>query len=777
MNRTEKVRLTLGVFLSLSLCGAEHTVYAQNMTSAEETAETPTARTYVTKDINVEGEGARDYFGNELTEQSYYRTGGDVDIIDRRTLDRRHYDQLSDALRQIPGIQIKTPGYRGGEFGYTQTHNIVTINGDDRVVVLVDGRRMDNAAGSTVASRSGDRSKALVDINQITNIDNIEKVEVIKGPGASFYGSDATGGVINIITRKGGKKPAGTLDLSTGSWGRHNYKLTYGGATDDGKLNYFFALGREMGGDSKYKDGLNGNIYTYGNTGYKEEYANLRLDYTFDKTHALRAAYNHMQSDADYPLTAPDYRYMNQTDWDRIVTGYNKGNGLTGNIKNPGYRNLWLMWVGAYTAYNKNNTDITYTFHRDNGMESFVRVYDQNERYWGSWGMGDEFDHPPLPGSAAWGPWLEQLKKNNPAVALRTTRNYRSWFNKLQNRGIQFQLGKSFGKHDVLTSWTYDNAKAFSIQVRTGKQSSVKRNTVIGYIQDKISLSDKWEITPSLRLAHYSDAHSISQSGVHSTGGKTTNTVTPSLNTQYAFNDQTSAYFGYSRVRRPLRPSDYTARNGTDPANLEDEKGDVWTLGVRHGFSNKTTASVHYDYTRMSNAVVRYSVWDSTAHDFKLKFVNAKEKKTSVNLSLQHRFDPHLTLTAGYSHAFDKFSAKDGMTFDPELKWADGNVNSVINRLRPANTYTADLAYENRKLYAALMGTWYTGCDTSAYTSKRAFILDLSVNYTLQKDLTLYAAISNLTNQAYETVYTSYLGMGAWPQPSRHFMVGMKYKF
>lgn len=204
----------LGILMSTMMTGGIE-VHAQDTDTAvpvEETVKT----SYETKDIEVEGE-MKDPFGNVMTEQSYYRTGGDVNVIDRDTLEKRHYDQLSDALRQVPGVQIKTPGYRGGEYGYTQTHNIVTINGDDRVVVLVDGRRMDNSVGNVVSGRSTSGSKAVTDINQVTNIDNIEKIEVIKGPGASFYGSDATGGVINIITRKGTDKSYGSLDLSTGS--------------------------------------------------------------------------------------------------------------------------------------------------------------------------------------------------------------------------------------------------------------------------------------------------------------------------------------------------------------------------------------------------------------------------------------------------------------------------------------------------------------------------------------------------------------------------------
>ena len=755
----------LGILMSTMLMGGTD-VYAQDTESTvpgEETVKT----TYVTQDIDVEGK-MKDPFGNVMTEQSYYRTGGDVNVIGRDTLEKRHYDQLSDALRQVPGVQIKTPGYRGGEYGYTQTHNIVTINGDDRVVVLVDGRRMDNSVGNVVSGRSTSGSKAVTDINQVTNIDNIEKIEVIKGPGASFYGSDATGGVINIITRKGTDKSYGSLDLSTGSWNRHNYKLNYAGSTDQGKLKYFFTLAREMGGDAKYKDGLSGNTYTYVNTGYKEETFNLRVDYDFDPTHSLQAAFNHMQSDADYPLTAPDHKYFNQADWDRIKTDYSVHKKY-GDPKNPGYRTLWYMWAvtGAYNAYNKNNLDLTYTFHRDNGMESFVRYYEQHERYWGSFGGGSRQDSP-VPDTPEWFEW---------GKANYRSRDHRSWYHHLENKGIQFQLGKSYGKHDVLTSWTYDNSKYYNTQVSTGKNTSVKRDSILGYIQDKILLSDKWELTPSLRFAHYSDTNHISQDGVHSIGGASSNTITPSLNTQYRFDKDTSAYFGYSRVRRPLKPSDYTAVNDSNPANLQDEKGDVWTIGVRHDFSPNTTASVHYAYTRMSNAVVRYSIWDGAVSDFKLKYVNAKEVKKSINLSLQHQFNPHLSITAGYSHDFDKFSAKDGMTFDPELKWADGNVNSVINKLRPANTYTADLAYENGKLYTALTGTWYTGCNTMAYTSRRALVLDFNINYALQKDLTLYASVVNLTNQAYETVYTSYLGKGSWPQLGRHFLIGMKYKF
>ena len=252
---------------------------------------------------------------------------------------------------------------------------------------------------------------------------------------------------------------------------------------------------------------------------------------------------------------------------------------------------------------------------------------------------------------------------------------------------------------------------------------------------------------------------------------------------QYAFEKGTSAYLGYTRVHRPLRPKDYTS-SYEDPygnellANLKDERGDVWTMGLRHDFSKKTSASVHYDYTRMSNAVVGYNVLDPNdpTQSF-YRAVNANELKKSFNLTLQHRFDKHLTVSADYFHAYDHYAAKDGMTFDPDLSLEDGNVNSVINELRPANIYKFDIAYDNRRLNASLSGTWYTGMNTMVFTSKRKMIMDFNINYKLHKDMTIYASIENLTNTAYETVGSDYYGPAAFPELGRSFMVGAKYTF
>ena len=175
---------------------------------------------YTLDGIEVDADRQIDRFGNTITEQSYYRTGGDVNVIDSAQIEQRHYSTITSAIKNLPGVQVNSIGYHGGEYGTGSQYNTtVTINGDDHVVICLDGRRIDNAVSSVMSYYSSSGSKALANLDQVTSIDNIDKIEVIKGPGASVYGADATGGVINIITKKGALKPQASIDLATGSWG------------------------------------------------------------------------------------------------------------------------------------------------------------------------------------------------------------------------------------------------------------------------------------------------------------------------------------------------------------------------------------------------------------------------------------------------------------------------------------------------------------------------------------------------------------------------------
>lgn len=95
---------------------------------------------------------------------------------------------VGELLEDVPGVQIQNDGSQGLKR--------VSIRGENafRTLVLIDGQKI-----SEHKSMSG--SPMLIDAARI------ERIEVIKGPASVLYGSDAIGGVVNIITKKGGQKP------------------------------------------------------------------------------------------------------------------------------------------------------------------------------------------------------------------------------------------------------------------------------------------------------------------------------------------------------------------------------------------------------------------------------------------------------------------------------------------------------------------------------------------------------------------------------------------
>ena len=135
---------------------------------------------YTLDTVVVEADKTKNKFGDTITEQSYYRTGGDVKVITREEIDKRHYTDMTEAIKRIPGVTFVNPGYRGGEYGYSFFSNSMAINGDSRVVVLVDGRRVDNSTSEQFGGSNASGTKAMVDLNQLTNIENVEKTKSLR---------------------------------------------------------------------------------------------------------------------------------------------------------------------------------------------------------------------------------------------------------------------------------------------------------------------------------------------------------------------------------------------------------------------------------------------------------------------------------------------------------------------------------------------------------------------------------------------------------------------
>lgn len=85
-------------------------------------------------DADRQADRQYDKFGNVITEQSYSRTGGDVTVITRQDIEKKHFQNITDAVKRVPGVHINDMGYHGGEYGFAAYSQQVTINGDGHVV-------------------------------------------------------------------------------------------------------------------------------------------------------------------------------------------------------------------------------------------------------------------------------------------------------------------------------------------------------------------------------------------------------------------------------------------------------------------------------------------------------------------------------------------------------------------------------------------------------------------------------------------------------------------
>ena len=169
-------------------------------------------------------------------EESILKAKADMSVVGREEIEQMHMDNVEEVLRTVPGVQFLDYGSNGLNANVSG----IRINGSKDVIIMVDGVRINDFKG---AGDSGYMFASLMN-----NMDNIERVEVMRGSAATMYGSGAKGGVINIITRR----PVGAktvIDISKGNFGKEGYKFNTQAAK--GKVSYNIYHDRTISGTTK----------------------------------------------------------------------------------------------------------------------------------------------------------------------------------------------------------------------------------------------------------------------------------------------------------------------------------------------------------------------------------------------------------------------------------------------------------------------------------------------------------------------------------------------
>ena len=353
-----------------------------------------------------------------------------------------HQDMtVQQALQRVTGVTVNemVPGIS----------SYVKLNGDDRVLILVDGQSLANAQGSGYGRGS-------VDLASLPGIGAIDHIEVTKGSGSVRYGSGAVGGVINIVTKKGDRRES-SLDAYTGSWGIHGYTLTDSGRA--GATSWIVSGSLEQREYYAFPHGANTD-HSRGDIAKKS--LSLRLDQDLtDQTSLTVKAYHQ------------DYH----------------GHGSTYKADPAG----WYLTANKPIDRLVNDYSVTYHFKKQTAQPGFLRYFNDYQRtYWSNhyftrtqglewqdnWQLGS---HQHVTAGAE---WTEDMGTNYEAHYIDKKRHNQAFyaedaltFGKFTvTPGLRWDRNSTFGSHQTpRLAMNYKANDAFNVYASWGRVFSPPR--------------------------------------------------------------------------------------------------------------------------------------------------------------------------------------------------------------------------------------------------------------------------------------------------------------
>ena len=429
-------------------------------------------------------------------------------VISAEKIADRHYLDVADVLKDVPGATVMDTGVGAYE-------KKVVLNGDERVLVLVDGKRVNIDMGTM--------SRASYDLNQMPDVSLIERIEVVKGHGGALYGSDAVGGVINIITKKMDHS-YGKVSMGFGSHQARDAKAMY--TIKEGKTGVMVASSKYKQGYHEYKDAKTeankrwpvASTYENEKVSVKlsqelSETSNLELGYDFSKfegvrsysTKAKSASFSNKKTNdfyAKYDWTVNDkdqgfiqlyrnkYDYYNAGDMYETDTGFEAQQNITLSDNNrlvvgASYRKAKALNATSYTAEKSINNKAVFVsdqweFAPSWTLDAGVR-YDKHstagsKTTWSA-GLNKKFDE----NSHAYFNWGQVFK----APTLDDLYYYYSF---MDDNGFKYEsYGNPNLKPEKGDTWT----------IGYGTKIADKTSVNISYFQSKLEDAIDWDTTLS----------------------------------------------------------------------------------------------------------------------------------------------------------------------------------------------------------------------------------------------------------------------------------------
>jgi vitamin B12 transporter len=201
----------------------------------------------------------------------------DVTLLERDDIERAGASTLSELLARQPGIQISTKGGGAGSI-------YIRGNSAKHTLLLIDGMRIGSA---TLGAPDPD----------FLSLADIERIEILRGPASSLYGSDAIGGVIQIFTRKGKGATRVSGEVGVGS----NRTARVSGTVSGSDERWAYALSAGHDRSKGYNAVTNplADAYNRDDDGYRTDRMSGRLEFKLAPGHVLGASTLRTMTNAD----------------------------------------------------------------------------------------------------------------------------------------------------------------------------------------------------------------------------------------------------------------------------------------------------------------------------------------------------------------------------------------------------------------------------------------------------------------------------------------------
>lgn len=626
------------------------------------------------------------------------QTPASVEVIDREEIEKSGAGSAFEALRNTLGVFASTQMPNGVSMG-SMTSKIDIRGVDKGTLVLVDGVPMNQ-----------DGKYNLEDIGA----DAIDHIEVVRGGGSVLYGSEATGGVINIITRS---HTQNSVKVSAGNYDKQRYSLNVGA------------------------DKFNASAY---------------YEHRGEISHMTTTTKSKAMSDRWYDYNKGEDKGIF---WNYAINDHWKFSHNYVNTKNTA-----SLMDSAYTKspyqekkYEDDNNTFLLNFDDQNGFTAFASYGTQERNY-------DQLTYNNKTGNV----------KENIQYSWRKGHNTNLNLQQVFKTGGDdtFLIGASYKREDMDVK-SAGTKKMGDNPAQPAKFGTYNRDVYSIYASYDWHMTPKDQMIFNARETFVRRATGSSTEVI---SGKTTDTVktnqnkfTPEIQYLHTINDKSSFYAKAGKsFRLPELSKIFGGAAMLPNVNLKAEHGTHYEMGYKlnQGKTSWRVALYHYD---IKDAIQSIKGVSPITGD--MQYTNSDSKNTGVEISadIHHNDAWDTSWGISYSNPTERSVDENFNVGD----WIHTN-----NRLQFTSAIRYHKDKWNGALTANYLGYRYNSTDDGKTRVKPALYTDLDISYAPGAQHKVFLHVNNLFGREdYTTVTAPSDDTFAYISQGRNFMLGYEYKF